>query len=178
MKRILIAVATLGLLWTPRGMRADSTHVADVNPASNYVGVWLLDREASEPIGPLLKLMEVPWFVRKMAAVVTPTLTISTPGDGRLRMINQNTIRSTDRAIVADGSERETEDALGRKVIESATWNELGQLVVTQKNHIEADRVVEVTSTWARVGQTLELTLSADSEVRPLSIRRVFRPKP
>ncbi len=113
-----------------------------------------------------------------MAAVATPTLTISARGDGKLRMINQNAIRTTDRTIVADGSERETEDALGRKVIESATWDTLGQLVVTQKNHIEADRVVEVTSTWARVGETLRLTLRADSEERPLSIRRVFRPKP
>jgi len=178
MKSVLIAVATAAALLLPRPVPAESTPAADPNHASALVGVWVLDHEASQSITPLLELLEAPWVARKMAAVATPTLTITATGDGGVHLINQNAIRTTDREIVADGGERERKAAFGRKTVESATWNERGQLIVTQRAYIEAGRVVEVTSTWARLGEALQLTLRADSKEGPLSIRRVFRPKP
>lgn len=173
----LIAIVALLVLNSP-GVGRGEDPKAPPGLIGNFVGIWLLDRDASDPMGPLLELMKAPWIARRMAAVVTPTLTISRLGERGLRVVSESRIRTTDREIPADGVERERQDARGRKVVGKATWNDAGQLVVIQQNHIESNRVIEVSSTWARVGDTLEFTIRAQGEDGPLSIRRVFRRKP
>jgi hypothetical protein len=171
-KNALFAMVAALLLALPApGMAEDIS-----GPASAYVGVWLLDLEASDSIEPLMNLIDAPWIARKLADSMTPTLTITLLGDGGLRLVNENPIQTTDQRMPADGVEREREDPLGRKVVSSQVWNDAGQLVVTQKNHVDEDRIVVITSTWARAGDHLELVNTAETEDGPLRIRRVFRP--
>ncbi|MEM7413499.1 MAG: hypothetical protein AAF430_24920 [Myxococcota bacterium] len=146
------------------------------DPGDSYIGVWQLDGDASDPIGPLLEVMEAPWVARKMADVMEPTLTITPLGDG-LRIVNENPIQTTDTPMPADGVERERKDPLGRKVVSSEVWNDAGELVVTQQNYVDADRIVVITSTWARVDDHLELRNRIDTDDGPMRIRRVFRAK-
>jgi len=144
-------------------------------PGRAFVGVWVLDNEASDEAEPLLELLDTPWLARKMAGSVTPTLTIRLRGDGGLNVLNENPLHTDDRVLVPDGVWRQEEDPLGRKVVSSELWNEAGQLILWQKNYIDAGRVVEITSTWARVGDHLEFTNRTEAGDTPLAIRRVFR---
>lgn len=143
-----------------------------------WAGVWILDRDASDPIGPLMKLLDLPWIARKVADVMTPILTITVLGDGSLRMVNENPIQTTDRKMPADGIEREREAPAGRRVVSSEVWSDAGQLVAVDQNHIDDDRVVVVTSTWARVREDLVLEIRLEAEDGPLVIHRIFRRKP
>lgn len=125
-------VAALLLVLPASGLAEEASH-----RESAYVGVWLLDREASDSIAPLMELMDAPWIARKLADSMAPTLTITVLGDAGLRMVNENPIQTSDRQMPVDGVERARKDPLGRKVVSSETWNDAGQLVVTQKTHVD-----------------------------------------
>jgi hypothetical protein len=174
MRHALLAIVAVLLLILPGPGKAED----NPGPGSAYEGVWLLDGDASDPIESLMKLMDAPWIARKLAEVMTPTLTITVLADGGLRMVNENPIQTTDRQMPVDGVEREWKNPLGRKVVSREVWNDAGQLVSTQQNYIDDDRVVVVTSTWARVGDDLEITNRVETEDGPLLIRRIFRRKP
>ena len=170
-------VALLALL-----LLSSSTAANDLSKGSSgeargevWVGTWLLDREASDSVEPMLVAMRAPWIARKAAAVMTPTMTITALEHGGLRVVNDNPIRQTDEEIFVDGVARERRDALDRKVVRSAAWSEAGQLVVRNLNHVERDEVVEVTSTWSVAGNTLEISNAIQAEDGPIVIRRVFR---
>ena len=57
----------------------------------------------------------------------------------------------------------------------AATLSATGQLIVRNWNHVEANEVVEVTSTWSLAGNTLEISNVIQGEDDALVIRRVFR---
>ena len=147
----------------------------DGEAGAAWVGTWHLDRDASDSVEPMLAAMKTPWIVRKLAATMAPTMTITSLRHGGLRVVNENPIRKTDQEIFVDGVKRERLDPLDRKVVRSATWNAAGQLVVKNWNHVEEDDVVEVTSTWSLAGNTLEISNALEREDDAILIRRVFR---
>lgn len=172
-KLSLAIIAALALIQPEPVIADDNLH-----PARDYLGVWLLDLESSDPIGPLMEAIEAPWIARKMAGMMAPTVTITALGAGGLRMVNENPIKTTNQDMPVDSVERQRQDPLGRKVVRSEAWNEVGQLIVTQKNYVDDDRIVVVRSTWARVGDRLEVSNQVESEDASLVIRRIFRRKP
>lgn len=173
MKIVQSAIIAALLLALPTPSYAGDT----LNPKLNFVGVWLLDRDASDSIGPLMTLIEAPWIARKLASLMTPTVTITALDDGGLRMVNENPIKTTDENMPVDGVERGRKDPLGRNVVASQSWNDSGHLLVIQKNHIGSDRVVLVESIWERVNDHIEVTNNVETEDGPLVIRRIFRRK-
>jgi len=149
------------------------------NPSSHddLSGIWLLDLEASDPIAPMLEAMGAPWIVRKMAPMMTPTMTITALPHGGVRVVNENPIQTTRQEIYVDDTLREREDPLGRRVISKASWNQDGDLVVSQKNFVDDDRSVQITSTWTREGDELSITNRIDAQDKPQTVRRIFRPQ-
>lgn len=177
--RVLVPVAVLLVVLPLRSLGGDMEGPrADRADARDWAGVWRLDRDASDPIEPLLELMEAPWLARKIANAMTPRLTITLLPDGALRILNENPIKTTDREMRADGVRRARTDALGREVVSEEAWTEDGELVVTETTHVGDDRVVVVTSTWRRVENGLEFTARSETDSGPLVIRRVFRREP
>ena len=174
----VIVVALFLNLNSGAGNATDDTTGSATDAASDaYVGIWLLDLEASDSIEPLMRAMEAPWIARKLANAMTPTMIITPLAEGGLRMINENPISKTDQELPADGVKRARKDPLGRKVVSSEMWSESGQLVITQENHADDGRILGVESTWARVGDRLEITNRFQSEKGPARVLRVFRPK-
>ncbi|MEM9177592.1 MAG: hypothetical protein AAGC67_20440 [Myxococcota bacterium] len=147
----------------------------DALPAAAWSGVWRLDADASDSVEPMLEVMRAPWIARKAAAVMTPTMRITALAHGGLRVINENPIQTTDQEIFVDGVKRDRLDPLDRKVVRSATWNDTGELVVRNWNHVASDAVVEVTSTWQLAGDTIEIRNAIEAEGDALLVRRVFR---
>jgi hypothetical protein len=176
MKSCLPAALALVLWLLPAPGMAQAQASAD--PVTPYLGRWLLDFDASDSIGPMMELMDTPWIARKLAGMMSPTVTITKLGERGLTMVNENPIKTTQQEMFVDGVEREHEDPLGRKVIASQTWNDVGQLVVVERTHVDDDRVFEVISTWIRVEKHIEVMNKMQGEDEPLVIRRIFRPKP
>ena len=164
------------LLLLGGGAHAGDTSRPDAVAKSDLTGVWLLDLEESDPIEPMLEAMDAPWIVRKMAPMMTPTMTITALPHGGVRVINDNPIRTTRQEIFVDDTFREREDPLGRKVVSKASWNERGALVVSQKNYVEEDRSVQITSTWHREANELSITNRIERKDGPVIVRRLFRP--
>ncbi len=176
MRLVFSALFWLGLVLAS-GAQAEGGSAAERPDRTGWIGVWVLDREASDPIRPLLERMGAPGAARRMADRLTPTLTVTAIPDDGLRMVTESRVRTTRQDLVPDGAARESEDGRGRKVVSRAAWDEDGRLVVRQQNHLEADRIVEVQSSWARIEDRLELTIRVDDADAPLEIRRVFRRK-
>ena len=173
MKLTLCVVIVATILVIPASVIAAD----DTDPRNPYLGSWLLDHDASESIGPLMKLIEAPWIARKLATLMTPTITVTELGDNGVQIVNENPIKNTDQRLPIDGVERAETDPLGRKVVTSGVWNDNGQLAVTQKTYVGDDRVIVVTSMWVRVNEHIEIVNRAETEDGPLRIRRVFRRK-
>jgi hypothetical protein len=176
MKSLLLPILSVFLLSLASSIApADDARSEPRGAASVFTGVWILDRDASDSIAPLMEAIDAPWIARKMANVMTPTLTISLLGDDGLRVVNENPIRNSDQDMPADGIDRERTDPLGRKIVSKESWNDAGQLVVTQRNHVDSKRVVVIESTWSRVGDHIEIENHIEAKDSPLRIRRIFR---
>ena len=174
MRAAPIATVALLLLGSSLPGIAEDASRASRPDLDAWTGVWVLDKEASDRIGPLLKLLDAPWIARTLADRLTPTLTITVLGERGLSVVNENRLQTSERMLWADGIERERRDPSGRKVLSKEFWTATGQLVVSDRIPID-DRVVVVTSTWERVGEGLELTIRAGAGDGSLEIRRIFR---
>ena len=170
----VLAVLAMVLILPFAGAGAESTGTAT---AKDLAGVWKLDRDASDAVAPMLERMDAPWIARRMADSMSPTMTVTPLADGRLHIRNENPIRTTEQELPLDGVAREARDAMGRKVVRTASWDD-GHLVVTSRNYVEADRIVSVESTWTRSGDTLVIVNRIDPDGDVLVIRRVFQREP
>lgn len=173
--RVLAVFAVLLILpFAGAGAGAEPTGTAT---AKDLAGVWKLDREASDSVAPMLERMDAPWIARRMADSMSPTMTVTALPNGRLHIRNENPIRTTEQELPLDGVAREAQDAMDRKVVRTASWDD-GHLVVTSRNYVEAGRIVSVESTWTRSGDTLVIANRIDPDGDALIIRRVFQREP
>ncbi|GEM_PF-2332973 len=166
---LLLAVTAIAVALAPIAMTEPSGATA-----KDLVGVWQLDRDASDSVAPMLERMDAPWIARRMADSISPTMTVTVLPGGGLRIRNENPIRTTEQELPLDGVAREARDAMDRRVVRSASWDS-GHLVVTSRNYVEVDRIVSVESTWTRSGDTLVIANRLDPEGDALVIRRVFQ---
>ena len=150
---------------------------AEPHPGESLAGTWKLDRAASDPIRPLLELLDAPWIARRMADTMSPTMQVSPAPNGGLRVVTANPLRTTDVVYPADGTDNTREDPLGRSVVTRERWLAPGRLVITQENQGE-DGGVQVETTWERVEERLELRIVAQGPDGPVRILRVFRLEP
>ena len=132
------------LLLLPPGVVAETSDPAapgaDFAPGAGLVGRWTLDPERSDSIKPMMELMDAPWAVRQMVGSLRPTLVLSLTKGG-LRVLNQTSVRKTDREIIADGEKRESKDALDRTVTEWAAWQSDGTLTVWRRQKKSTQRL-------------------------------------
>jgi len=178
--RLALIACVVALYSLPSAFADDGTISAASHPVENddLSGVWLLDLDASDPIAPMLEAMEAPWLVRKMAPMMTPTMTITALPHGGVQVVNENPIQTTRQEIHVDDTLRERKDPLGRKVVSKALWNAEGDLVVSQQNFVDEDRSVRITSTWSRKEKELTIRNQIHTQDTPTIVRRVFRPEP
>lgn len=144
-------------------------------PLAEYAGVWQLDRDASDPVGPMLERMEAPWIARRIADSMAPEMTLTPLPGGNVHVRNENPIQTTEQTLSPDGVERASEDPMGRRVLRSAEFDAAGRLVVTSRTYVDADRAATVESTWTRPDETLVIVNRLDPDGDTIVIRRVFR---
>jgi hypothetical protein len=140
---------------------------------TTWVGRWTLDRERSEPDDPLMAALDVPWAVRKIAAVFTLKFDVSAQG-GAIEVTTRTPIGSRVDRFFGDGVERDGADLLGRPYRESSHWTPDGDLVVKRALQLD-DGTADLEVVWSVREATLfsvtEVQVGSDPRVR---IRRVF----
>jgi hypothetical protein len=124
MKRISIAFVTLISLSTLAAANSPS------GPAE-LDGHWKLDWDRSDSFAPVMKALEVPWLLRKLAGVASVGLELrALPPSADCEDCSQemmvtlsSPISTNETRVVFDGEPRPGEDPRGRDTIDRYTWS-------------------------------------------------------
>jgi len=151
--------------------------VAAEPPAARHAawaGTWVLDKARSDPLDQMLDVMEVSWYVRALARLFTPTIVITTAGDG-LDMSSETPLGSHVENMRVDGIDRAGSDLLDRSFQQRSRWGPAGALVVDRTTDLPSGKKIQVQSHWRLAGDAL----TNDIEVQPAStapfeMHRVF----
>jgi hypothetical protein len=161
-----IVLSIVLLLSTPLATAADTP----AGPA-RLDGEWKLDWDRSDSFEPVMKALETPWLMRRLAgiarvrvelrAVASPThceectenvlVTLSTP------------ISSNEVEVTLDGKPRPGEDPRGRATVDRYTW--------TSEGGLEMIRELELPSgSQARLVETRNLGVDPDTLLSRLTV--------
>ena len=165
------------------------THLATAADAPDGVarldGEWKLDWDRSDSFGPVMKVLETPWLMRKLAgiarvdlnlrAVETPTGCLECPE--KVVITLSTPISSKDVEAVLDGKPRPGEDPRGRATLDRYTWSSEAGLEMIRELELPSGsqaRLREIRSLGADPNTLLsQLTVWVD-EVERASIERTF----
>jgi hypothetical protein len=139
-------------------------------------GTWVLDKQASEDLDPILQASGASWLERQAAKGVKVTRIIKQDGD-TLHIEVDSSAKDSEETVTVDGVSRQRTSDRGRVatvthrwdgdawVSESVTQDEAGQTVrVTQTNTVSADGATMTT--------TIRLERGSDA---PIAVDRVYR---
>lgn len=158
---------------------AEPAPSAEEAPAdqSSWVGTWALDKKASDPIEPMLELMDVPWYLKTLAKTFTPQFTISVDGAG-FDWASKSPLGSRTQHFRADGVSYPGEDQLDRKFTQASQWDG-DALVVDRTTDLPSGKKMAVQSRWTLEGNTLTSHMTVTPEgAKPMELRRVFQREP
>lgn len=162
------------------GVAADSSFAEShrTDPAkdlSSWTDTWRLDSELSDSTAELLKSLEVPWPMRKIAAVFTPTLVIHDL-EGSLEISSRSPMGARVNRIWGDQQLRDGEDIMGRPFKESSRWTGDAELTIDRSVELKSGRIATLRILWTVDATTLMSTTLAVVPNQPeISVRRVFK---
>jgi hypothetical protein len=147
-------------------------------------GRWQLDWDQSDSFEPVMKLLETPWLMRRLAGIVSVYVTFEVESpecetcEARLRILQENPIKNTTRVVVLDGEPRPAKDPLGNESIDRFKWNPEHGLEMVRERVLKSGKLARIRE-WRRVADDLNtmvsfMTVWIDGEERA-SIRRVMR---
>jgi hypothetical protein len=141
---------------------------------ADWTDTWRLDSELSESNEKMLKTLEVPWLVRKIAVVFVPTLVISAQ-DGVLEVSSKSPFGDRVNRIHGDQKMRDGEDRLGRPLHESSRWTAGGELIINRNIELKSGRIAKLQTRWVLSDATIIATTRAVIADEPaIEVRRVF----
>lgn len=127
---------TLLMLMTvlpqPSLAAAPEAHTSEQTVARGFTGTWLLDRSASDDLGPLLKAQGVSWIKRQMAAKTSMTQVITDHGT-RLVVRVENASGTRESELALDGVAREQTGERGTRLVASERQQD-GAVVTTVRD--------------------------------------------
>ncbi len=107
---------------------AGAAQAAESSSLERLNGRWKLDWDRSESFEPVMKALEVPWLLRKMAGVVTVHVTFKVaeptcPGcEPSMQIESENPIKNTNRVVQLDGVARPFTDPIGNESMDQFWW--------------------------------------------------------
>lgn len=139
-----------------------------------FTGTWVLDKQASDSLDPLLQAQGVGWFKRKAAAGLDVTQVIEVEGD-TVHIEVQSSLKSGAETVQLDGVARERVGEQGPARVahrwEAETW------VTTSQASSPAGEPLRTTLTrsLSDEGQTMTQRIQVEIGGQTLSLDRVFR---
>ncbi|MCP4035531.1 MAG: hypothetical protein GY733_01230 [bacterium] len=175
-----ISCAALALVLLSAGLAAADAGL----DLERLNGRWKLDWARSDSFEPVMKALEVPWLVRKLAGVVPVhvTLSVASPAcdscDPSLYVEQQNPLRSSSRTIVLDGVARPAKDPLGNDTVDRFTWSSENGMEMVRERVLASGKSARIRE-QRRVEDDLETMISTvtvwvENEERA-RVRRVLR---
>lgn len=134
-------------------------------------GEWKLDWDRSDSFEPVMKALETPWLMRKLAGIARVHLelrAVSTAGDceecaEKIMVTLRTPISSKEVEVILDGKPRPGEDPRGRATIDRYTW--------TSADGLEMIRELELPSgSQARLLEIRNLGVDADTLLSRLTV--------
>lgn len=174
--RFVVALLTVVVL-AESGVGAESVEpTAPTAPPDQkaWVGIWTLDKEASDPIDQMMDVLEVPWYAKALAGTFTPSFTVTLHGAG-LDWASESPLGSRTQYFRMDGAIYPGTDQLDRKFKQSSRWAPDGKLIIDRTTELPSGNNVAVRSRWALEGDQLTNHLKVEpSEAKPFELHRVF----
>ena len=175
--RLLVTQAALCVLV------AGSVQAGQPSDLERFNGRWKLDWERSEPMEPMMKVLELPWLLRKLAGIVSVYVSYAVEApecegcEPRLRIVLENPIKNTTRVVVLDGEPRPATDPLGNTSLDRFSWNPEHGMKMVRERSLKSGRSARLVDR-RRVEDDLKtmvatLKVWVDDEER-VSVRRVF----
>ncbi|MCP5068224.1 MAG: hypothetical protein GY946_16805 [bacterium] len=110
-------------------------------------GRWKLDREASDSFEPVMKALEVSWWVRQIAGVGSVYLTLDPASSEdcgkcpvRVSVTEETPVRTTEFEIVLDGVERPGADPAGNTTHDRYTTPQASEVVLERRRILPSGR--------------------------------------
>ena len=157
---------------------------SETDALADLLGRWRLDRAQSDPFDPVMKAMEVPWLMRRMASLGTIHFSFRATTDAscrncprRLVVVEETPVRSAEYTIVLDGVERPGEDPIGNATIDRFSETPEGALVLERRRTLRSGKRARIRDVRTRGGgpdemlSQLEIWLDGELAVKA---RRVF----
>jgi hypothetical protein len=140
----------------------------------SWTGEWRLDRDRSDSPEPMMKALEVPWAMRKIALVFSPSLAIGTAGDA-VELTVQGPFGDRVDRFYGDGVERAGRDQMDRSYRESSRWRPQARLVVVRHLTLKSGRIALIETTWRMADRVLTATSVVRIADEPeVQVRRFF----
>ncbi len=146
-------------------------------------GRWKIAWDRSDSLEPAMEALEVPWLVRRLAGVVSAhvTFVVEYPEcegcEPRLRIVQENPLKSTTRVVALDGEPHSFEDALGNDCLDRFTWDPEHGMEMTREHELRSGSSAQIREQRSVEDdlQTMvsNMTVWVDGEQRA-SIRRVL----
>lgn len=167
---------------------APSTAHAGTNPGLDRLnGRWKLDWSRSESVDPVMKALEVPWLIRRLAGVVSVYVIFESEDPDcegcseRLRIVSENPIKNTTRLVVLDGVPRPAVDPLGNESLDEFRWHPETGLEMKRERVLKSGKKARIREQRV-VGDDLDtmvstMTVWVDGE-QVASVRRVMTRDP
>ena len=163
---------------------AGSPGCADDGGLGALEGRWALDRDAPDSFDPVMKALEVPWLLRRLAGVGSiefglEVIPVEACADCplRIRMSEATPVRATEYEVTTDGVFRDGTDPAGNETRDAWTSPSEGRLRLERTRTLPSGKKTRITDTRS-IGTTPNemisiLTVNIDREPAPES-RRVF----
>ena len=146
MTRLLMFGFSLFVFLMP--LSAMATGPMDAGDLDRLSGKWKLDWDRSEPFGPAMKALEVPWLLRQMAGIISVEMTfeVERPSceacNASVQISSENPIKNTTRIVVLDGVSRPFTDALGNESMDRFSWSSESGLEMIRERILDSGKVV------------------------------------
>jgi hypothetical protein len=142
------AVVLTGVaLWV---LTAGVAQAGPILELERFNGKWKLDWDESDPFDPVMKLLETPWLMRRLAGVVTVYVTFEVEPpecegcEQRLKILQENPIKNTSRVVVLDGKPRPAKDPLGNESIDRFTWSPKNGLEMVRERILKSGKSARI----------------------------------
>ena len=182
---LFVTQAALWVLLCGSAVAAEPSTIPATQPADvqSLNGRWKLNWELSESADPMMEALEISWFLRKLAGVVSVQVIYAVePPEcegckSRLRITLENPIKKTDRVVLLDGVARPAIDPLGNESLDQFSWDPEHGMQMVRDRSVKSGKSARIVD-FRRVGDDLQTLVSnlkvwIDGEER-VSVRRVF----
>lgn len=149
---------------------------ARAQPRPDFRGSWVLDRQASESLEPLLEAQGVPALERKVVARLNVILKVEQTSQ-RVKIVFITPLASDVEDLPTDGQAGEREVPFLGTVRFHSAWSEDGKVLITRSEAREGTVSATVRRYLDEGKRFVHATTVVGADGRTFSARRVFRKK-